>query len=202
MGDNWGTAGGGGGYSSVNLVILVTHCRNPPRVDDKMLLKEEAHNFLRAYDTYCCRTEDGRAAGVQCKLYKMSVLLSYSQKNAISLFYFDSRGLIEEMLAECVREIAGVAESNAEVDLGQLEHEITRKFKLSLDLRVCKQAFAVQLKVQEFLHDRKILRGVCAKRSVGERIGCHRGEGDFIGSDATRFLLRRASSCAVRGREK
>ena len=35
-----------------------------------MLLKEEAHNFLRAYDTDCRHTEDDRAAGVQCKLYK------------------------------------------------------------------------------------------------------------------------------------
>ena len=121
-----------------------------------MLLKEEAHNFLRAYDTYCWRTEDGRAAGVQCKLYKMSELLSYSQKNATSLFYFDSRGLTEEMLAECVRKIAGVAESNAELDLGQLEHEITQTFKLSPDLRVGEQAFAVQLKVQEFLYDCKL----------------------------------------------
>ena len=48
-----------------------------------MLLKEEAYNFLRAYDTYCRRTEDDCAAGVQCKLYKMSELLSQSQKDVI-----------------------------------------------------------------------------------------------------------------------
>ena len=56
MGDDWGTAGGAGGDSSVNQVILATHSRNPPRVDDKMLLKEEAYNFFRAYNTYCRRT--------------------------------------------------------------------------------------------------------------------------------------------------
>ena len=51
MGDNWGTAGGAGGDSSVNQVILVTHSRNPLRVDGKILLKGEADNVLRAYDT-------------------------------------------------------------------------------------------------------------------------------------------------------
>ena len=60
MGDNWGTAGGTGGDISINQVILVTHSRNPPRVDGKMLLKEEAYNFLRAYDTDYRRTEDDR----------------------------------------------------------------------------------------------------------------------------------------------
>ena len=65
MGDNWGTAGGAGGDISVNRVILVIHSRYPPRVDGKMLLKEEVHSFFLAYDTYCRRTEDGRAAGVQ-----------------------------------------------------------------------------------------------------------------------------------------
>ena len=60
------------------------------------------------------------------------------------------------MLAEGVRKIAGVADSDAELDLGQLEHEITRKFKLSPDSRVCEQAFGVQLKVQKFFHDRKL----------------------------------------------
>ena len=83
-----------------------------------MLLKKEAHNFLRAYDTYCHRTKDDRATGVQCKLYKMSELLSYSQKDAISLFYSGGRGLTDEMLAEGVRKIAGVADSDAELDLG------------------------------------------------------------------------------------
>ena len=156
MGDNWGTAGGAGGDSSVNRVFLVTHSRNLPRVDGKMLLKEEAYTFLRAYDTYCRRTEIDWAAGVQCKLYKMSELLSYSQKDAISLFYFGGRGLTEEMLAEGVRKNAGVADSDAELDLERLEHDITRKLKLSSDVRVCDQAFAVQLKVQEFLHDRKL----------------------------------------------
>ena len=43
MGGNWSTAGSTGGDSSVNQVILVTHSRNPPRVDGKMLLKEEAY---------------------------------------------------------------------------------------------------------------------------------------------------------------
>ena len=50
MGDNCGTARGVGGDSSVNQVILVTHSRNSLRVDGKVLLKEEAHTFLRAYD--------------------------------------------------------------------------------------------------------------------------------------------------------
>ena len=153
MGCNWGTAGGAGGDSSVNQVILVTHSRNPPRVDGKMLLKEETYNVLRAYDTYCRRTEDDRAAGVQCKLYKMSELLSYSQKKAISLFYFGGRGLTEEMFAEGVRKIAGVA---GRLDLGQLERDITRKLKLSPDVRVCEQAFAVQLKVQNYFQNRKL----------------------------------------------
>ena len=88
----WGTAGGAGGDSTVSHVILVTHSRNPTRVDGKML-KEEADNFLRAYDTYCRRTEDDWAPGVQCKLYKMSELLLYSQKDAISLFFFGGRRL-------------------------------------------------------------------------------------------------------------
>ena len=57
MEDNWGTARGAGGDISINQVILVTHNQNPPRVDGKMLLKEEAYNFLRVYDTYCRRTE-------------------------------------------------------------------------------------------------------------------------------------------------
>ena len=143
MGENWGTAEGTGGYSSVNRVFLATHCRNPPKVDDKMLLKEEAHNFLRAYDPYCRRTEDDRAAGVQCKLYKMSELLSYSQKNAIYPFYFGGHRLTEKMLAEDARKIPGVADSETELDLGQLEHKITRKFRLSPNLRVYEQAFAV-----------------------------------------------------------
>ena len=86
----------------------------------------------------------------------MSELLLYSQKDATSLFYFGGRGLTEEMLAEGVRKIAGVADPDAEHDLGQLEHETTRKFKLSPDLRVCEQAFVVQLKLQEFLHDCKL----------------------------------------------
>ena len=44
MGDNWGTAGGAGGDSSVHQTNMVKHSKNPPRVDGKMLLKEEAHN--------------------------------------------------------------------------------------------------------------------------------------------------------------
>ena len=107
MGDISGTVGGTGGDSSVNQVFLVIHSRNPPIVNDKKLLKEEAHNVLRAYDTYCRRSEDHRATGVQCKLYMMSDLLSYSQKDAISLFCFGGRGLNEEMLAGGVRKIAG-----------------------------------------------------------------------------------------------
>ena len=118
MGDNWGTAEGAGGDSSVDQVFLVTYSRNSPRVDGKMLLKSEAHNVLRAYDTYCRRSEDRRAAGVQCKLYRMSELLSYSQKDAISLFYFGGRGLTEEMLAGGVKKIAGVADLDDELDLG------------------------------------------------------------------------------------
>ena len=43
MGDNWGTVGRAGRDSSVNQVILVTHSRNPSRVDGKILLKEEAY---------------------------------------------------------------------------------------------------------------------------------------------------------------
>ena len=62
-----------------------------------MLLKEEAGNVLQPYDTYCRRAEDDRAAGVQWKLHRMSELLSYSQKGAISLFYFGDRGLTEDM---------------------------------------------------------------------------------------------------------
>ena len=72
------------------------------------------------------------------------------------------------MLAERVRKIVGVADSDAELDLGQLKRDITRKLKVSPDLRVCEQAFAVQLKVQEFLHYRKssavfVLNGWWAK---------------------------------------
>ena len=60
------------------------------------------------------------------------------------------------MLAEGVRKIAGVADSDDDLDLKQLERDINRKLKLSPDLRECEQAVAVQLKVQEFLHDRKL----------------------------------------------
>ena len=135
-----------------------------------MLLKEEAYNFLRAYDTYYHRTEDNWAAGVQCTLYKINELLSDNQKDAIPYFYCGGRGLTEEMLAEGMRKVPGVADSDAKLDLGQLEHKITRKFKLSPDFRLRKQAFAVQLKVQEFLHDRKLSavlvpNGRCAKGS-------------------------------------
>ena len=84
-----GVTAGGVGESSVNHAILVTHSQNPPRAGGKMLLKEEAHDVLRAYDTYCRRcTENDRAAGVQRKLHTMSGLLPYSQKDAILLFYF------------------------------------------------------------------------------------------------------------------
>ena len=147
MGDNWGTAGGAGGDISVNRVILVIHSRDPPRVDGKMLLEEEVHNFFRACDTHWRRTQDDRAAGVQCKLYRTSKLLSYIQKDAISLFYFDGRRLAEEMLAEGVIKIAGVVDSDADPDLGQLERDITRALNLSPDVRACDPVFAVQLKV-------------------------------------------------------
>ena len=60
------------------------------------------------------------------------------------------------MLAGGVRKIAGVADSDAELGLGQLEHGTTRQFKLSPDFRVCEQAFAVQLNFQEFLYDREL----------------------------------------------
>ena len=59
------------------------------------------------------------------------------------------------MLAKGVRKIAEVADSDAELDLEKLERDITRKLKLSPDLRLCEQAFVVQLQVQEFLHDSK-----------------------------------------------
>ena len=60
------------------------------------------------------------------------------------------------MLAEGVRQIAGVADADAEVNIGQLENDITRKLKRLPDVRVCDQAFAVQLKVQAFFHDRTL----------------------------------------------
>ena len=60
------------------------------------------------------------------------------------------------MLAEGVRKTAGVADSDAALDLEQLERDITRKLRLSPHLRVCEQAVAVQLKVQEILRDRKM----------------------------------------------
>ena len=83
-------------------------------------------------------------------------MLQYSQKNTISLFYFGGRGLTKEMLAEGVRNIAGVAGSDADLDLEQLERDITRRLELSSDLRVCEQAFAVQLNAKEILHDCKM----------------------------------------------
>ena len=121
-----------------------------------MLLKEEADDFLRVYDTYCRRTEDGWAAGVECKLHKMSELLSYSQQGAIIFLYFGGRGLTEEMLTEGVTKIAGVADWDADLDLEQPERDITRKLKLLPDLRVCEQVFAVERKVQELLQDQKL----------------------------------------------
>ena len=60
------------------------------------------------------------------------------------------------MLTEGVRKIAGVADLDADLDLEQPERDTTRKLKLSPDLRVCEQAFVVELKVQEFLHDKKM----------------------------------------------
>ena len=60
------------------------------------------------------------------------------------------------MLAEGVRKTAGVADSDAALDLEQLERDITRKLRLSPHLRVCEQAFAVHLNVQEILRDRKM----------------------------------------------
>ena len=61
----------------------------------------------------------------------MSDRLAYNQKDAIPLFYFGGRGLTEEMLTEGLRKIAEVADLDDELHLGQLEHDITRKLKLS-----------------------------------------------------------------------
>ena len=80
----------------------------------------------------------------------------HAVKNHDITFFFGGRGLANGMLAEVGRKIAGVTDAGVEVDLGQPERDITRKLKLSPDARVCDQAFAVQLKVQEFLHDRKL----------------------------------------------
>ena len=60
------------------------------------------------------------------------------------------------MLAEGVRKIDGVADSDAALDLEQLERDITRKLRLSPHLRVYEQPFAVQQKIQEILRDRKM----------------------------------------------
>ena len=60
----------------------------------------------------------------------MTKRLSYSQKDAISLSYSGGPRLTDEMLAEGVREIAGVADSGVELDLGQLGRGITRKLNL------------------------------------------------------------------------
>ena len=49
----------------------------------------------------------------------MSKLLSYSQQDAISLFYFGSGGLAKGMLTEGVIKPAGVADSDPELDLVQ-----------------------------------------------------------------------------------
>ena len=77
-----------------------------------------------------------------------------------------------------MRKIAGVADLDAELDLGQLERDITRKLKLSPDVRVCDQAFAVQLKVQEFLHDRKISAVLC-RTGGGRKDRVSSGQGRF-----------------------
>ena len=53
MGDNGGIAGGAVRDIGVNQVTLVTHSRNLPGVDGKMLLKEDSQTFFRAYDAYC-----------------------------------------------------------------------------------------------------------------------------------------------------
>ena len=45
--------------------------------------------------------------------------------------------MTEKMLAEGVRKIDGVADSDAALDLEQLERDITRKLRLSPHLRVC-----------------------------------------------------------------
>ena len=73
----------------------------------------------------------------------MGKLLSYSQKDAISLVYFGSRGLTEEMFVEGVRQFAGVADSDAELDLGQLKRDIIRMLNVLPYARVCDQAFTV-----------------------------------------------------------
>ena len=99
------------------------------RVEGKLLLKDDAHNVLRAYDTHHRRSEDDRAVDVMGKLYRMSEVLSCGQKDAISLFYFGGRELTEKMLADGARKIAGVADVDVELDLGQLECDITPKLK-------------------------------------------------------------------------
>ena len=71
-------------------------------------------------------------------------------------FFFGGRGLPNGMLAEVGRKIAGVTDAGVEVDLGRPERDITRKLKLLPDARACDQSFALQLKVQEFLHYRKV----------------------------------------------
>ena len=93
---------------------------------------------------------------VQAIQDERAAIVYTSHKDAISLFYSGGCGLTKEILAEGVRKISGVADLNADLDFGQLERDITRKLKLSPDVRVCDQAFAVQPKVQEFFHDRKL----------------------------------------------
>ena len=72
------------------------------------------------------------------------------------------------MLVEGVRNIARVADSDADLELKQLERDITHRYKLSSNLRVCEQAFAVPLNVQEILRDCQtfavfVPNGRCAK---------------------------------------
>ena len=78
----------------------------------------------------------------------MRELLSYSQKNAIPFFHLGGRWMTEDMLAKGVRKIAEVTDTNAELDLEQVECNITRKRNVSSDLRVCEQAFAMQFEIQ------------------------------------------------------
>ena len=70
--------------------------------------------------------QDERASVVQSRGRNITILLS-------------RRRLSEEMLAEGVRKIAGVADPDFELDFGQLEHDITRKLIFSPDVNVCDQ---------------------------------------------------------------
>ena len=99
--------------------------------------------------------QDARAAVIQSEERNITLLLG-------------GRGLTEEMLVEGVRNIARVADSDADLELKQLERDLTHRYKLSSNLRVCEQVFAVPLNVQEILCDCQtfavfVPNGRCAK---------------------------------------